>query len=134
MAAILLDQGVKNGHGLVVVAFGQGRGQLGLGFLRGDEDEAGRRGVGGGRAPLHQVVQFLQQAGRDRLVEEGVLGTGGTEQLVKRSIVEHVGHEASENTDEEGIPQAVRYRIRCAARSAKAGSVECRDCCNTQQG
>ncbi|KAG0733938.1 hypothetical protein G6F23_012864 [Rhizopus arrhizus] len=75
-----------------MVAFGQGRGQLGLGFLRGDEDEAGRRGVGRGRAPLHQVVQFLQQAGRDRLVEEGVLGTGSAEQLIEGSSVERVGH------------------------------------------
>eukprot|EP01092_Planopodium_desertum_P012073 TRINITY_DN56470_c0_g1_i1.p3 TRINITY_DN56470_c0_g1~~TRINITY_DN56470_c0_g1_i1.p3 ORF type:complete len:142 (+),score=45.52 TRINITY_DN56470_c0_g1_i1:2-427(+) len=86
------DDGDRGSQGLVVVAFGQGRGQLGLGFGRLHEHEARRAAVGGGRAPLQQVVQGVQLGVFDRLVEEGVLGTGSAEQLVQCSSVERVGH------------------------------------------
>ncbi|MCY1464538.1 hypothetical protein D9M71_825710 [compost metagenome] len=86
------DDGDRGGQGLVVVAFGQRRCQLGLGFGRLHEHEARRAAVGGGRAPLQQVVQSVQLRVFDRLVEESVLGTGGAEQLVQCSSVERVGH------------------------------------------
>ncbi len=123
------DHRDRGGQGLVVVAFGQGRGKLGLGFRGFHEHEARRAAVGGGRAPLEQLVQRLQLAVVDRFIKEGVLGAGGTEQLIERSIVKDVGHEASGN---KGNRSRIGYRGRATARSAKAGSVECRDSCNTQ--
>nr|WP_288405462.1 hypothetical protein [uncultured Deinococcus sp.] len=122
------NDGDRCGQGLVVVAFGQCRGQLGLGLRRLHEHEARRAAVGGGRAPLHQLVQGVQLGVFHRRVEEGVLGTGSAEQLVQCSSVERVGHRwISRAAKGSQCPRATRGEKTIR-------SVECRACGNTPQG
>ncbi len=82
------DHRHRRRHRLVVVAARQRRRQLLLRLVGAQEQEAGRRAVGRGRALLQQVVQLPQLVVGDRLVGEPVVGARLAEQQVKPGGVE----------------------------------------------
>jgi hypothetical protein len=117
------DGRARRGHRLLVVAFVQGRAQLGLGFLRAHEHEARGAAVGRGGPPLQQVVEAAQRGVVD-LPAEAVVGACLAEELVQRCL-RQCRLEVVVDGGGRRVVLGHGFVPECAIR-AKTRSVECR--------